>query len=62
MCQSGGLGIEIDMDEIEKAHKLYTDMKLGTRDDSVGMQYLIPGWKFDSKNLALSVDVIILGV
>ena len=51
--QAAGLGIEIDMDEIEKAHKLYTDMKLGTRDDSVGMQYLIPGWKFDSKKPCL---------
>lgn len=51
--QTGGLGIEIDMDEIEKAHKLYVDMKLGTRDDSVGMQYLIPGWQFDSKKPCL---------
>ncbi|MFC5604335.1 glucarate dehydratase [Sporosarcina koreensis] len=51
--QSAGLGIEIDMDEIEKAHKLYTDMKLGTRDDSIGMQYLIPGWKFDAKKPCL---------
>lgn len=51
--KTGGLGIEIDMAEIEKAHKLYVDMKLGTRDDSVGMQYLIPGWEFDSKKPCL---------
>lgn len=48
-----GLGIDIDMDEVEKAHKLYVDMKLGRRDDSIGMQYLIPGWKFDPKKPCL---------
>lgn len=48
-----GLGIEIDMEQIKKAHKLYIDQKLGARDDSVGMQYLIPGWKFDSKHPCL---------
>ncbi|WP_339251605.1 glucarate dehydratase [Sporosarcina sp. FSL W8-0480] len=51
--KTGGFGLEIDMGEIEKAHKLYVDMKLGTRDDSVGMQYLIPGWKFDPKKPCL---------
>lgn len=48
-----GLGIDIDMDEIQKAHKLYMDMKLGRRDDSAGMQYLIPGWTFDPKKPCL---------
>lgn len=48
-----GLGIEIDMEQIKKAHKLYIDQKLGARDDSVGMQYLIPGWKFGSKHPCL---------
>ena len=42
-----GLGIEVDMAQIEKANKLYTDNCLGARDDSVAMQYLIPGWQFD---------------
>ncbi|WEV74328.1 hypothetical protein OZX74_01880 [Bifidobacterium sp. ESL0798] len=42
-----GLGIEVDRDAVEKAHKLYVDNNCGTRDDAVGMQYLIPGWKFD---------------
>lgn len=48
-----GLGVEIDMEQIEKAHKLYVDQKLGARDDSVGMQYLIPDWKFNSKQPCL---------
>ena len=48
-----GLGIEIDMDQIVKANKLYTDNCLGARDDSVAMQYLIPGWQFDPKRPCL---------
>lgn len=44
-----GLGIEIDMSQVEKANKLYMEKGLGARDDSVAMQYLIPGWKFDNK-------------
>lgn len=48
-----GLGIEPDMDQIEKAHQIYLDHALGGRDDAKGMQYLIPGWKFDPKKPAL---------
>jgi glucarate dehydratase len=44
-----GLGVEIDMNKIEKANNLYKDLGLGARDDSIAMQYLIPGWKFDNK-------------
>ena len=44
-----GLGIEIDMEQVEKANKLYNKLPSGSRDDSVAMQYLIPGWKFDNK-------------
>lgn len=49
--KKGGLGIEPDRDQIMKAHRLYMDKCYGkgARDDSVGMQYLIPGWKFDNK-------------
>lgn len=47
--KTGGLGIEVDREQVMKAHKLYLDNCLGGRDDSVGMQYLIPGWKFDAK-------------
>ncbi len=48
-----GLGIEVDMDQVKKAHQVYLDHCLGGRDDSVVMQYLIPGWKFDSKRPCL---------
>ncbi|MCF2621599.1 enolase C-terminal domain-like protein [Collinsella tanakaei] len=48
-----GLGIEIDRDALEKAHQLYVENDLGTRDDAVAMQYLIPGWKFDGKRPCL---------
>lgn len=44
-----GLGVEIDMDQIMKAHELYKKENLGARDDSVGMQYLIPDWEFNNK-------------
>jgi glucarate dehydratase len=48
-----GLGIEVDMDQILKAHELYNNMGLGSRDDAVGMQFYIPGWKFDNKRPCL---------
>ena len=44
-----GLGIELDMAEVEKAHTLYLQHGLGARDDAIAMQYLIPGWTFDPK-------------
>ena len=44
-----GLGIELDMADVEKAHQLYLQHGLGARDDAVAMQYLIPGWTFDPK-------------
>ena len=44
-----GLGIELDMVEVEKAHQLYLQHGLGARDDAIAMQYLIPNWKFNSK-------------
>ena len=48
-----GLGVELDMAEVERAHKLYLELGLADRDDAVAMQYLIPGWKFDPKRPAL---------
>ena len=47
--EKSGLGVEIDMDQVLKAHELYVENKLGARDDSAAMQFLIPGWKFDNK-------------
>ena len=47
--QRSGLGVDLDLDAIERAHALYETMKLGARDDTAAMQYLIPNWKFDPK-------------
>ena len=47
-----GLGVELDMAEVEKAHQLYKQHGLGSRDDAVAMQSLMPGWKFDPKRPA----------
>ena len=48
-----GLGIELDMVEVEKAHQLYLRHGLESRDDAVAMQYLVPGWTFNPKRPAL---------
>lgn len=48
-----GLGIELDMDQIEKAHELHKKMPSGARNDAMAMQYLIPGWTFDKKRPAM---------
>ncbi len=48
-----GLGIELDMAEVEKAHQLYRQHGLGSRDDAAAMQSLIPGWTFNPKQPAL---------
>ncbi|WP_114393784.1 glucarate dehydratase [Oleisolibacter albus] len=48
-----GLGIEIDMAELEKAHALYKEHGLGARDDGIAMQFLVPGWTFDNKRPCL---------
>jgi len=48
-----GLGVELDMLEVDKAHQLYKQHGLGARDDAMAMQYLIPGWTFNPKRPAL---------
>ena len=48
-----GLGVTLDMAEVEKAHALYLAHGLGARDDALAMQCLIPGWKFDPKRPCL---------
>ncbi|NUZ04783.1 glucarate dehydratase [Piscinibacter koreensis] len=47
-----GLGVELDMQEVDKANRLYMEHGLGARDDAAAMQYLIPGWSFDPKRPA----------
>ncbi|TXI65243.1 MULTISPECIES: enolase C-terminal domain-like protein [Mycolicibacterium] len=51
-----GLGVELDDDRVAAAHELYLSKGLGARDDAAAMQYLIPGWTFDSKRPALQRD------
>lgn len=48
-----GLGVELDEDRVAAAHQLYLAEGLGARDDAIAMQYLIPGWTFDSKRPCL---------
>jgi glucarate dehydratase len=48
-----GLGVTLDMAEVEKAHQLYLQHGLGARDDAMAMQFLIPGWTFHPKRPAL---------
>jgi glucarate dehydratase len=48
-----GLGVEVDLEQIERAHALYTTMELGARDDASAMQFLVPGWKFNPKRPCL---------
>ena len=51
--QQPGLGVTLDMAEVEKAHQLYQRHGLGARDDAIAMQYLMPGWTFNPKRPAL---------
>jgi len=44
-----GLGIEIDMEQVMKAHELYKSLGSGARDDGAAMQYIIPGWSYDPR-------------
>ncbi|WP_280512024.1 glucarate dehydratase [Nocardia farcinica] len=48
-----GLGVELDEERVAAAHELYLRAGLGDRNDATTMQYLIPGWQFDSKRPAL---------
>ncbi len=48
-----GLGVELDTDQLAKAHELYKGMGLGARNDAVAMQFLIPNWKFNNKQPCL---------
>lgn len=48
-----GLGVEIDPEQLERAHALYLAEGLGARDDAAAMQFLLPGWTFDPKRPCL---------
>ena len=41
------------MKKVMEANKLYNSMPSHDRDDAAAMQYLIPGWKYDSKKPCL---------
>ena len=51
--ERAGLGVELDMDAVGQAHALYNNVGLGSRDDAVAMQYLIPKWQFSPKRPCL---------
>ncbi len=48
-----GLGVEIDMAQVERANELYASIGTAARDDAAAMQFLIPGWAFDNKRPCL---------
>ena len=48
-----GLGVDLDREQLELAHEAYRKLPAGSRNDAVGMQYLIPEWKFDNKRPCL---------
>jgi glucarate dehydratase len=44
-----GLGVEVDLGQVEQAHALYNQIGSAGRDDARAMQFLIPGWQFHNK-------------
>jgi glucarate dehydratase len=48
-----GLGIELDMGQVDAAHHLYQQAGLGARDDAIAMEFLRPNWTFDPKRPCL---------
>ena len=48
-----GLGIDLDTQALDHAHQAYHALASTGRDDALAMQYLIPGWRFDSKRPCL---------
>ncbi|MEX7646357.1 glucarate dehydratase, partial [Klebsiella pneumoniae] len=44
-----GLGVELDWEQVRRAHEAYKALPGGARNDAGPMQYLIPGWTFDRK-------------
>jgi glucarate dehydratase len=52
--QVPGLGVELDWPQVERAHELFKKRGTAKRDDSIAMQFLRPGWKFDPKRPCLA--------
>jgi glucarate dehydratase len=48
-----GLGIDLDMAQVEAANAVYKKLPAGGRDDATAMQFLFPGWTFDPKRPCL---------
>ncbi|EPC01411.1 glucarate dehydratase [Litchfieldella anticariensis FP35 = DSM 16096] len=48
-----GLGVELDEEKLMEAHRLYQNLDVTQRNDTMAMQFLIPGWEFDPKRPAL---------
>jgi glucarate dehydratase len=48
-----GLGVALDVAQLEKANALYLERGLGARDDAMAMRYLTPGWQFNPKQPCL---------
>jgi glucarate dehydratase len=51
---ASGLGVDLDLEALERAHALYQSLRLGARDDAAAMQYLISNWTFDPKRPCLA--------
>jgi len=51
--ERAGLGVEIDMNQIEQAHRSYLNLASGERDDAAAMHYLVANWRFDPKTPCL---------
>ncbi len=52
--QQPGLGVKVDMEQVERANALYSRMGLGARDDAAAMQFLVAGWRFQAKRPCLA--------
>jgi len=48
-----GLGVELDLAQLEVAHELYKRVGGGARDDAAAMQFLVDDWRFDPKRPCL---------
>ena len=47
-----GLGVELDLAQVEQAYALYKSLPGGARNDATAMRYLVPDWQFDRKRPA----------